>query len=121
MRGSEFSRLAAKAHEAGMAAGNAMVPRAMAVRYQDANGRPAVEVVEDGVCGFAYVSVKPGTGAFAKFMKKELGGFKRYYGGVQISVPYFNQSLGKKEAYAAAYARVLNEAGVNAFSESRID
>jgi hypothetical protein len=33
----------------------------------------------------------------------------------------FNQSLQKKEAYAYAFAKVLNQAGINAHVESRMD
>ncbi len=78
--------------------------------------------VEDGVCGFASVNVKPGNSKFAKFLK-EMGMARRdsYNGGVSMSVHEYNQSLQKKEAYAYAFAKVLREAGVNARVESRMD
>ena len=46
---------------------------------------------------------------------------RSYYGGVDIWVGEFNQSMERKEACAAAMARVLNEAGIKAYSMSRMD
>jgi len=78
--------------------------------------------VEDGVCGFAAIIVKPANSKFAKFLK-EMGIARRdsYNGGVRMAVHEYNQSLQKKEAYAYAFAKVLREAGVNARVESRMD
>lgn len=78
--------------------------------------------VEDGVCGFAAIIVKPGNSKFAKFLK-EMGMARRdsYNGGVRMPVHEYNQSLQKKEAYAYAFAKVLREAGINARVESRMD
>lgn len=77
--------------------------------------------VEDGVCGFASVIVKPANSKFAKFLVENQLGRKSYTGGVSMSVRDFNQSLQKKEAYAHAFAKVLRDNGINAWSESRID
>lgn len=81
-----------------------------------------VEVVEDGACGFAWINVKPGTSAFAKWLKAQ--GYARkdeYYGGVTVWVSQFNQSVQKKEAYARAVAKVLRDAGIKAYAASRLD
>ena len=77
--------------------------------------------VSDGVCGFASVNVKPANCKFAKFLVANGLGRKAYNGGVSMSVRDFNQSLTKKEAYAYAFASVLNEHGIKAFVESRMD
>lgn len=77
--------------------------------------------VSDGVCGFASVNVKPANSKFAKFLVANGLGRKAYNGGVSMSVRDFNQSLTKKEAYAYAFARVLNEYGIKAYVDSRMD
>ena len=77
--------------------------------------------VSDGVCGFASVNVKPANSKFAKFLVANGLGRKAYNGGVSMSVRDFNQSLQKKEAYAYAFASVLNEHGIKAFVDSRMD
>ena len=77
--------------------------------------------VSDGVCGFASVNVKPANCKFAKFLITNGLGRKGYGGGVSMSIRDFNQSLTKKEAYAYAFASVLNEHGIKAYAESRID
>jgi hypothetical protein len=77
--------------------------------------------VNDGVCGFASVTVKPANSKFAKYLVANGLGRKGYGGGVCMSIRDFNQSLQKKEAYAYAFASVLNEHGIKAYVESRID
>ena len=77
--------------------------------------------VSDGVCGFASVTVKPANSKFAKYLVENGLGRKGYGGGVCMSIRDFNQSLQKKEAYAYAFASVLNEHGIKAHVESRID
>lgn len=48
---------------------------------------------------------------------------RHYYGGTSVWVGGFNQSMQKKEAYARAFAAVVNEhvAGVSAYASSRMD
>ena len=77
--------------------------------------------VEDGVCGFASVIVKPANSRFAKYLVAKGLGRKSYYGGIAMSVHAFNQSLQKKEAYAYAFARVLESFGIRCYVESRMD
>lgn len=80
------------------------------------------EYVEDGVCGFAWISVKPGNSRFANWLKKnKIADKDRYYGGVSIWVSEFNQSMQKKAAYAGAFAKVLRDSGIRATSASRMD
>ena len=74
------------------------------------------------VCGFAWVNIKPGNSAFARWMKEQnLARTDSYFGGVSMSVSDFNQSVSLKETFAYAFARVLNENGIQAFAHSRLD
>ena len=77
--------------------------------------------INDGVCGFANVIVKPANSKFAKFLVANGLGRKSFSGGVSMSIRDFNQSLQKKEAYAHAFSRVLNDYGIKAYAESRMD
>lgn len=113
-----FERLHAAAHRAGMAAGKAAQPEPMTV-IDGTSGRHWT--VPDGPCGFAWVKI-PARGSFAKWaldcglMRKscvEPGAFLR--------VHEFNQSMVRKEAYAAAYAERLSRAGIDATYGSRLD
>jgi hypothetical protein len=78
-------------------------------------------IVDDGVCGFASVIVKPANCRFAKYLLDIGIGRKGYGGGVTMSVRDFNQSLTKKEAYAEGFAKVLRDNGINAWVDSRMD
>jgi hypothetical protein len=78
--------------------------------------------VPSGVCGFAWINVRDGRSSFARWLKKnDLGRPDSYYGGVTIWVYKFGQSYEKKRAYAGAFSSVLNEAGIKAYSMSRLD
>lgn len=77
--------------------------------------------VPDGVCGFAWVTIYPGNCAAANYAKKYLGARHAYKGGTSIWVSEFDQSMGRKETYAAAFANVLYSAGIKAYSNSRMD
>lgn len=78
--------------------------------------------VSGGVCGFAWVRVKPANCGFAKWlMANNLARKSDYYGGVAISVMEFGQSYQMKDAYAHAFAEVLSKAGIKAYGDSRID
>lgn len=81
-----------------------------------------VYYVDEGVCGFAWVNVKPGTSRFARWLKSH--GHARsdsYYGGVTLWVHDYGQSMARKAAYAEAFAAVLVEHGVKAYADSRMD
>ena len=118
--------LYAAAHDAGNAAVQSATIQPMIVQQRanplnDSSDLIKQYYVEDGVCGFASIIVKPANSALAKYLKLNCGARKSYYGGVSLSVMAFNQSLQKKEAYAYAFAKVLNDAGINAYVESRMD
>ena len=122
-----FGEIYKEADRAGMEALNKCLPNPMIVEQHvnqlDDNSPVAKSwFVEDGVCGFAWVNVKPGNSPFANFLKaNDLGRKDSYYGGVTIWVTAGNQSMQKKEAYAEAFAEVLNQNGIKAYAASRLD
>lgn len=116
-----------KAYEEGMKAGQAHRPIPMVVQQHSNmldDNSPVKEswFVEGGVCGFAWVVVKPGTSSFARWAKREKDAKRAYYGGIQVLwVSEFGQSYERKVAFARKFAEVLREGGVKAYSESRLD
>lgn len=108
-----------KAYAAGVAAAEAVTPAPMIV--QDAQTGYVYEPIMDGVCGFAWVNVRPGNSSFARWLKKERGATSGYYGGVNYRVGGYGQSYTRKSAFADSFAAVLTEAGITAYSEGRLD
>lgn len=123
----ECESLHREAHAAGMAAGEAARPTPMIVQEHanplDDNSPVIREYapVMDGVCGFGIVRIRPGNSAYARWIKAAGLGRKGYTGGVEIWVRAFGQSAERKGAYADSYAAVLREAGISAYSETRLD
>jgi len=80
------------------------------------------EYVADGVCGYAWIQVKPARGPFVKWMKQNKLGDTGVYGGWTISPSDFDRSLGRtlsmqrKEAAMRAACAVLKKH----FPESKI-
>ena len=116
-----------EACQAGLIAGEQIKPIPMTVGTPTSlfsneldNTKP-VYVVEGGVCGFASIIIKPGTSSFAKWLMKNALAHKHYYGGVNIWVSGFGQSMTRKEAYARAFSEVLKKYGINNYVESRMD
>ena len=126
MSAAECEGLHRRAHAAGMEAGNAHQPVPMHVveRVNPFDDNSAVKrdygVYAQGVCGFAWVRF-PGTGSFARWAMGAGLVRKSAEGGYMLWVRGFGQSYEKKAAYAAAYAAVLVEAGVQAEAEGRLD
>lgn len=115
-----------KADAAGRTAATTVVPTPMTVvRHANVldDASPVAQrwVVPDGVCGFAWVTIRPGTSAAARYAKAALGARKGYHGGMEIWVSDYSQSMTRKEAYARAFANVLTAAGVTAYAGSRMD
>lgn len=78
--------------------------------------------VEDGVCGFAWIKIRPARGKFVNWLKdNRIGRANSFEGGYDIWISEYNQSLQKKEAYADAFAKVLVSKGIKAYSQSRMD
>ncbi len=126
-RYADFERVYKLAHLAGVEAAAASVPVPMHV-VQRANplddSSPIVKQyapVMDGVCGFAWVTVRPANCSFAIWAKKNKGWRSAYNGGMQLWVSDFDQSMTRKKAYATAFAQVLRENDIPASSSSRMD
>ena len=112
----DFRKLVNTAHEAGMKAGNGSDVQMLTLK--NTNGK----VYEPfPICGFAWISLRPATSAFARWLKKQGIGRTAYEGGHQIWCSEFGQSYDRKLAYADAYAGVLKEAGFNAYGAGRLD
>jgi hypothetical protein len=132
----QYEALHRRAHAAGLAAGEkARVPVSVvgtprnllaSVLGGDDGGfhtdKPVYLDTEVGICGFAWVNVVNGRSGFARWAKST-GRARATWGsrGVDVRVRAFGQSLVRKEAYAAAYAQVLREAGLEVYVGSRAD
>ncbi len=121
------ARLFESAHEAGLKAGHEVGVTPMVVGSptelfgNEIDWNKSTYHVSDGVCGFAGVIIKPARGKFVSLLKKMGRGWKHYYGGFYMTCREFNQSLTRKEAYCEAFARVLGEAGLSCYVDSRMD
>lgn len=122
-RDAGFEDLIVRAHAAGVkAAQGARKPTPVHVVQECGTHQAYVGTLDDYPCGFAWVNVKPGTSAFAKFLvKRGIARRDSYYGGVCYWVSAYGQSMRLKEAYAEGYAAVLREAGIEAYAQSRMD
>jgi hypothetical protein len=124
----DFEDVYSVAFQAGMLAADDCTPTPMHVveRENPLDDSSAIKhayaPVMSGVCGFAWVNVKPGTSAFARWLKKEgHGRTDSYYGGVTVWIGEHGQSYERKQAHASEMAQVLRTHGVNAQSMSRLD
>jgi hypothetical protein len=111
----DFLSLFNSADLSGKVAAGECVPAPMVVQGYES------EPVMDGVCGFAWVVIKPATTAFARWLKRTGRARANYGGGLAVWVMGYNQSMTRKEAYARAFARVLSDAGIRAYAQSRMD
>lgn len=75
----------------------------------------------EGMCGFAWVVIRPGTCAFAKWLVKKGYAKPAYGGGVSIWIGGYNQSVERKESHAIAMAEYLRKVGIKAYAQSRLD
>ena len=124
MASKDFSAVYAKARAAGLVAGGAVRPAPMVVSEASLFGGPVPGgknwYVPEGACGFAWVSFK-GNSEFGRWAKKAGVASKGYPSGLRIWVGEFNQSVDRKAACAEAIAKVLNENGISAYADSRMD
>ena len=105
------------ARKVGRKAGLGETPVPMAVF-----GKDQAYVVEDGVCGFAWIEIRPARGPLVTYLKKSKQGYYSSYEGAYIfPIHDFNQSLARKEAMAYAMAAYLCNCGYNVYAGSRID
>ena len=114
------AELAELAHRKGMEAGNKAIPAPMVI--VDGESKEVIDVVDDGLCGFAWINIRPARGAFVNYLKaRQWGDVNTYSGGYDIWVSQFNQSMTRKHAYAVAFAEVLNRYGIKASASCRMD
>lgn len=120
-----FQNLFNVAYAAGQEAAEAMTPRPMSLVNADIRGNPLpnspVYHCNEGMCGFAWVVVRPATSAFAKWMVKNKLARTGYTGGLHIWISDYNQSYERKLAHARAMAKVISDAGFEAYPDSRLD
>lgn len=118
----DLAEILCRAHLAGMAAGNAVVPESMVTAaWPTLPQNRRTYHVPDGVRGFAWVTIRPGSCAAAKYAKKHFHAARGYHGGVEVWVSAFGQSMDRKYAYAKAFAAVLRAAGIRAYAYARTD
>jgi len=102
--------------KAGIEAGKNARPIPMYVIDQ---GIP-IDRIDDGACGFAWIAF-PGNTSFGKWAKKQGLARSHYPSGLCVWVSEFGQSVDRKDAFAGAYAKVLKDNGIDAYSGSRLD
>lgn len=130
----DFSNICITADEAGRAAVEKVVARSVLL-YQETHpfsgkmdtNKPTY-ILDDFPCGFAWVDIYPQNKGNTKLGKEERkilesAGFRKneYEKSYQLWISAYNQSMQKKEAYARAFAEVLRENGLKAYSGSRLD
>lgn len=146
MTKTDYAQVHVDAVKAGLRAAQAARPTPMVVQqhaHAFDDDSPVVKewVVEGGVCGFAWVTVGGNTG-FGRWLRSsgmfesdarfgtasraraEADGIhwgKGYPTGYSGWVWVGGQSLTIKEAYARAYAEVLQAHGIKAYAGSRLD
>lgn len=121
----ECARIYKEAYAAGLKAGKEVgVPKFIvgdAIGLSDQIDFSKKTYVLEGLCGFAWINISPARGAFVTYLKSINAGSKGYYGGYEIWVREFGQSVDRKSAFAGAFAQVLNSYGINASAGSRLD
>lgn len=107
-----------RAHMAGLKAGEEIVPKV----FNIVDGENKVlDTLEDGLCGFAWVTIRPNRGPLVAYLKKQGVGDAGHAGGFVVWINRYNQSQTRKYAYAKAFAEVLNLYGFNAVAGTRLD
>ena len=86
------------------------------------HGKDQTYVVLDGVCGFAWIEIRPARGGLVTYLKKSgQGYYSEYNRCYMFPIHAFNQSLTRKEAMAEAMAEHLRKCGYNVYAGSRMD
>ena len=118
-----------EAYEAGMNAGNTagvipMIVGSPSTPFgNDVDMTKQTYFVEGGVCGFAWVKIRPARGNFVAYLKslEKYEKSNAYDGGYNYWVSGFGQSMQRKEAFAQEFAEVLLKYGIDAHAQSRMD
>ena len=110
-----YSEIHTACHESGMEAGSNVqispvrIGHAKSLFSDEIDYSRPTHIMEDGPCGFAWVTIFPGNSSLAREYKRLNIAKKAHGGGVRIWVEEFGQSHDRKEAYANAYAKKLRE------------
>ena len=118
---SAFTQALHEADIAGVAAGIKCTPQIIVVE--------GYESEPFAICGFAWVTFKPATTRFVRFLKKEGIARKAYAGGATMWVEKYGQSYDRKLAYAQAFAASIQqtivlsglEPTLNVYGAGRLD
>lgn len=101
----------------GIQAGKEVIPIPMQVIGSDQSF-----VVEGGVCGFAWIEIRPARGPLVTYLKKSGQGYYSEYNRCYIyNIFHFGQSMTRKEAMADRMAEYLRKCGYNVYAGSRLD
>jgi len=114
----KFAAIQKEAIEAGMEAGKNCIPEPMIV-FDNITGE--MGKVDSGGKGMAWIVHRNGRDKFSYWGRKYGNWKKHHYGGIQYWCFEFKQSLEKKQAFCRAFAKVLNNNGINAMAQSRED
>jgi hypothetical protein len=120
----DFHKIWTDAFIAGEAAAKACTPKPMTIVQVNPITDEVIKTYEpiaDGMCGFAWVKIRPANSAFARWLKDNNIGHKAYDGGWDVSIQLYSQSWERKYAHAKATAEVLKAAGINAIAYERLD
>lgn len=125
-RNKTFGELFARAVAAANAALVATVPVPMLVvepsnPLDDSSPPRRTWTAPSGVCGFSWISIRPGNCSFAHYLAKNHGARRGYYGGMEYWISGGGQSYEKKYAAAEAMAEVIRAAGIDAYAGGRLD
>lgn len=125
-----FENIWRQAESAGLTSSKTCTLTPMHVQETNAFGEPTKEwTVEEGVCGFGWVTLRPATSKFAKWLKLQprtsdhlAPSYDRFDGGIKVWVTLNgSQSMQRKLVYAKGMAAVLRYYGFDATAHSRMD
>lgn len=116
-RYTQFAKLWTMAWELGEQAATAHKPRTMVVSDSDGT---VVDVVPEGMCGFAWLNV-PGNTSFGKWLKKHGLARPDYPTGLCVWISAYSQSYERKVMHATAMASYLRDNGIECRVGSRLD
>ncbi len=112
----DYEKIHKEAHQAGMDRLNGTVPNPMTVV-----GDGKTYHVPEGVCGFAWIRIRPANNGFAQWAKKQNLAHNAHGGGMDVWVRDGGQSYERKMEYARGYSKVLNTHGIKCSPGGRLD
>ena len=121
-----FSELYNHARKVGYAAGKEHEPTPKLFRRFMAHGDFTGSVenewqASDGALGIAWIVIRPGNCPFGNWLKRNKKGGVGFKNTIHIIISDHAQSYECKIKHAEAMASIFREAGINAYSHSRLD